>query len=135
MIQLSYEHNTPSIRARIESIERAARQGLKVRVCFDPLITQGDIGERRAEYGELIRSLFDSIEPELLYDVSLGEFRVPCDYLKRMRKRRPESELLAYQFAAEDGSFCCGEAGTELADYVESCLGKKLPPEKIYRWR
>ena len=135
MIQLSYEHNTPSIQARIESIVRAARQGFKVRVCFDPLITQGDIVERRAEYGQLIRGLFDSVEPELLYDVSLGEFRVPCDYLKRMRKRRPGSELLAYPFAVEDGSFCCGEAGTELADYVESCLGKKLPPEKIYRWR
>ena len=135
MIQLSYEHNTPSIQARIESIARAAMQGLNVRVCFDPLITQGDIDERRAEYGELTERLFDSVEPELLYDVSLGEFRVPCDYLKRMRKRRPVSELLAYPFAVEEGSFCCGDAGTELADYVESCLGKQLPPEKIYRWR
>ena len=60
---------------------------------------------------------------------------VPCDYMKRMRKRRPGSLLLAYPFEIENGSFCCGEAGEELADYVEECLERYLPQEKIYRWR
>ncbi len=135
MVQLSYEHNTPSIKSRIQSIKKAADMGLKVRVCFDPLLTDGDIASRKNEYGEVIGQLFENVSPDLLYDVSLGEFRVPCDYLKRMRKRRPQSNLLAYPFAVEDGSFCCGDAGAELADYVEECLRAYISQEKIYRWR
>ena len=135
MIQLSYEHNTPSIQSRIASIMRASQKGLNVRVCFDPLLTYADLSALRKAYGTLIDKLFESVTAQMLYDVSLGEFRVPCDYLKRMRKRRPDSKLLAYQFEIEDGSFCCGKNGTELADYVEECLRKHLSPEKIYRWR
>lgn len=132
MVQLSYEHNTPSIHSRIQSIKKAADRGLNVRVCFDPLLTDGDIAARKSEYREVIGQLFDSVSPDLLYDVSLGEFRVPCDYLKRMRKRRAESKLLSYPFAVENGSFCCGE---ELADYVEEYLRTYLSQDKIYRWR
>ena len=135
MIQLSYEHNTSSIQSRIASIMRASQKGLNVRVCFDPLLTYADLSELKKAYGTLIDKLFESVTDQMLYDVSLGEFRVPCDYLKRMRKRRPGSKLLAYQFEIEDGSFCCGKNGTELADYVEECLRKHLSPEKIYRWR
>lgn len=135
MIQLSYEHNTPSIQSRIASIMRASQKGLNVRVCFDPLLTYADLSALKKAYGTLIDKLFESVTDQMLYDVSLGEFRVPCDYLKRMRKRRPDSKLLAYQFEIEDGSFCCGKNGTELADYVEECLRKHLSPEKIYRWR
>ena len=135
MIQLSYEHNTSSIQSRIASIMRASQKGLNVRVCFDPLLTYADLSELKKAYGTLIDKLFESVTAQMLYDVSLGEFRVPCDYLKRMRKRRPDSKLLAYQFEIEDGSFCCGKNGTELADYVEECLRKHLSPEKIYRWR
>ena len=135
MIQLSYEHNTSSIQSRIASIMRASQKGLNVRVCFDPLLTYADLSELKKAYGTLIDKLFESVTDQMFYDVSLGEFRVPCDYLKRMRKRRPGSKLLAYQFEIEDGSFCCGKNGTELADYVEECLRKHLSPEKIYRWR
>lgn len=135
MIQLSYEHNTHSIQSRIASIMRASQKGLNVRVCFDPLLTYADLSALKKAYGTLIDKLFESVTDQMLYDVSLGEFRVPCDYLKRMRKRRPDSKLLAYQFEIEDGSFCCGKNGTELADYVEECLRKHLSPEKIYRWR
>lgn len=135
MIQLSYEHNTPSIQSRIASIMRASQKGLNVRVCFDPLLTYADLSALKKAYGTLIDKLFESVTDQMLYDVSLGEFRVPCDYLKRMRKRRPDSKLLAYQFEIEDGSFCCGKDGAELADYVEECLRRHLSPEKIYRWR
>ena len=136
MIKLSYEHNTPSANARITAMKRAAGNGLKVRACFDPLIIADCPWEdNRTAYVELIGQLFDRMKPHELYDVSLGEFRVPCDYLKRMRKKRPESKLLNYPFAKENDSFCYGSAGQELADYVENVLLNYLPAEKIYRWR
>lgn len=136
MVKLSCEHNTPPASARITAIESAVNFGLKVRVCFDPLIIVDYPDEdNRRFYSELIRELFDRVEPRSLYDVSLGEFRVPCDYLKRMRKKRPESELLAYPFTKENDSFCYGREGQLLADYVENVLRTYLPAEKIYRWR
>lgn len=135
MIQLSYEHNTSSVNARIASIARAAKKGLNVRVCFDPLIALGSADEEKKAYDELITGLFAGIGAYELYDVSLGEFRVPCDYLKRMRKRRSDSKLLAYPFAVVDGSACCGDDGIMLADYVEEKLKNYIPQEKIYRWR
>ncbi len=135
MIQLLYEHNTPSVDNRIASIVRCARRGLNVRVCFDPIMTLGDAKENKKAYDEVIERLFGGLGDCEPYDISLGEFRVPCDYLKRMRKRRADSELLAYPFTIEDGSACCGQAGMELADYVEQRLSDYVPREKIYRWR
>ena len=135
MVQLSYEHNTPSVRSRIDSAKRAIQKGLNVRLCFDPLLVENDLEGQKTAYRELVDRLFEYADSGSVYDVSLGEFRVPCDYMKRMRKRRPGSSLLAYPFEIENGSFCCGEAGEELADYVEECLERYLPQEKIYRWR
>ena len=135
MVQLLYEHNTPSVYARIESIFRTAERGLNVRVCFDPIMMLGDADENRKAYDDVIEKLFDRLGDCELYDVSLGEFRVPCDYLKRMRKRRNDSRLLAYPFQIVDGSACCGDEGIELADYVEQRLESHVTHEKIYRWR
>lgn len=135
MVQSSYEHGTPSIQTRINSIKRAVDAGLKVRVCFDPLLADGDMDGMCEAYTDLIDRLFSAVEPGKLHDVSLGEFRVPCDYLKRMRKKRPASKLLTYPFTMENGGFCCGEEGIMLAGHVEKCLSRYLPQEKIYRWR
>lgn len=135
MIQLLYEHNTPSVYTRTESIVKAAKRGLNVRVCFDPIMTLGEAAENMKAYDEVIETLFEKLGDCELYDVSLGEFRVPCDYLKRMRKRRGDSKLLAYPFEIIDGSACCGQAGIELADYVEQKLKDHVAHEKIYRWR
>ena len=106
-----------------------------MRVCFDPIMMLGDAEENRKAYDDVIEKLFDRLGDCELYDVSLGEFRVPCDYLKRMRKRRNDSRLLAYHFQIVDGSACCGDEGIELADYVEQRLESHVTHEKIYRWR
>lgn len=131
MVQLSYEHGTPSVEVRLASIKQAADRGLKVRICFDPLIVEDEAAKA---YAGLIRELFGKVSQDSIYDVSLGEFRVPADYMKRMRKRRPDSKLLSRSFVTEGRSCCYGRAGDELIAAVEEMLKEYLPAEKIFRW-
>lgn len=131
MVQLSYEHGTAPIAGRLASIKQAAQWGMKIRVCFDPLIVKDGAAEA---YSGLIRELFGTVSRDSIYDVSLGGFRVPADYMKRMRKRRPESELLSYPFVTEGKSCCYGSPGDELMEAVEEMLKEYVPADKIFRW-
>lgn len=130
-VQMLYEHNTMSIQKRIDSINNVINSNINVRICFDPLIYSDDY---KLQYRKLIDDVFSIIPAMKIYDVSFGEFRVPCEYLKKMRKVRKDSEILAYPFETQDKSSCYGSKGREMADYVEDCLLKHVPRQKLFRW-
>jgi len=125
-----YEKNTPSLEARLSAMAEAARRGWLLRACFDPvLLTAG----WEKLYSSCIDDTFSVLDPSWLLDVSVGVFRVSAEYLKKMRKLRPESEILAYPFIKADGACTYKEADVALVlPYIKSCLEKYLPSEKIF---
>ena len=87
-------------------------------------------------YGEFFEYVFSKINPDDINDVSFGEFRVSCDYLKRMRKLRPCSALLQYPYDTTGGVAAYDmERSQNLLVFIKNKLEKYFSEDKIYCWK
>lgn len=125
-----YEINTPSLESRLYSICNAIEKGWKVRLCFDPLLY---IKDWKEEYDHCIKQTFETLPPEKIYDVSIGVFRVPQDYLKKMQKVRTHSVLLSYPFECYNGVYSYSEEqAKQMIDFVHKKISRYIAKNKIY---
>ena len=127
-----FEHNTAPVSARINAAAKALESGAKVRLCFDPVIK---IPGWEDAYKKLVDGACSKICFSKLTDVSVGTFRISSDYLTKMRKAYPGSEIAWYPYFIKDG-FAQYEPGTDKAmqDYVLSLIGELIGKEKIFTW-
>lgn len=126
----TYEHKTPSVRARILSAKSAIDKGWRVRICFDPMLY---VRNWREKYKDLIDDTFKELKVEKINDVSIGVFRVSKDYLKKMRRQRNDSIILNYPFETVNG-VCSysNDMSKEMVEYAYELTKKYLPKDKIY---
>ncbi len=127
-----YERHTASVDARISAASRAVENGAKVRLCFDPVIR---IPEWKDAYKKLIDDAASGIGFDRLTDVSVGTFRISADYLTRMRKAYPDSEIAWYPYFIKDG-VAHYEPGLDkdMQEYVCGLIGEYTGREKIFTW-
>jgi len=133
MVQKNFEHNTPPLRQRISCIKKALDKGFRVRVCFDPIIYSKDWP---ASFSETVERTFGEIAPDRVIDVGIGVFRISRDYLKRMRKNRPDSAITQFPYEYDNGVY---HYGRKLSDSMISVacdiVQKYIPRERIYLWK
>ena len=127
-----YERHTASVDARISAASRAVENGAKVRLCFDPVIR---IPEWKDAYKKLIDDAASGMDFDRLTDVSVGTFRISADYLTRMRKAYPDSEIAWYPYFIKDG-IAQYEPGLDkdMQEYVCGLIGEYTGREKIFTW-
>ena len=127
-----YERHTASVDARISAASRAVGNGAKVRLCFDPVIR---IPEWKDAYKKLIDDAASGIGFDRLTDVSVGTFRISADYLTRMRKAYPDSEIAWYPYFIKDG-VAQYEPGLDkdMQEYVCGLIGEYTGREKVFTW-
>lgn len=125
------EHGAASLPLRLKALSAAAKAGFSVRLCFDPMILHAGW---KKNYSGLVDFVFSQIEANWLYDVSIGVFRISTDYLKNMRKKRPDSAIVQYPYITENGVSHYGILSQEMIYYLKDLLLKHLPEEKIFIW-
>ena len=127
-----YERSTAPVSARIKAAAKALENGAAVRLCFDPIIK---IPDYEAAYKRLIDETVSAIDPEKLTDVSVGTFRISSDYLNRMRKAYPDSEVAWYPYSIVDGvAQYEPETDRAMQEYVCALLENHIRREKIFTW-
>ncbi len=132
-IQKSCEHHTPSVKIRLSCIKKAMEKGFPVRLCFDPLLYRKDWPSL---YDAMIETVFLQLPADKIRDASLGVFRVSHDYLKKMRKQRPDSAIIQYPYENDNGVCHYGrELSREMISHVYNRLKEYIPEEKIYVWK
>ncbi len=127
----STEHDAASLPLRLKSLRAAKEAGFSVRLCFDPMIFHS--GWKQA-YSTLVETIFSVISPDDLYDVSIGVFRISTEYLKTMRKKRPDSAIVQYPYITEHGVSHYGTLSEEMVHYLQNLLLVHLPAEKLFVW-
>ena len=127
----STEHGAASLALRLKALLAAKEAGFSVRLCFDPMIFHSGWKQK---YSTLADEVFATIPAAYLYDVSIGVFRISTDYLKNMRKKRPDSAIVQYPYLTENGVSHYGTLSEEMVHYLQNLLLAHLPAEKIFIW-
>ena len=86
------EAKAPILAKRIEAAAKLQQQGWPIGLRFDPLIYQHDY---RQQYQQFFEQVFASIDANNLHSVSLGVFRLPEHFFKKMHKLYPDERLFA----------------------------------------
>ena len=125
------EHGAASLPLRLKALQAAKQAGFSVRLCFDPMIFHGGWKE---SYSTLVDNIFSTISADILYDVSIGVFRISAEYLKNMRKKRPDSAIVQYPYITEEGVSHYGGLSEEMVHYLRNLLLNYLTADKIFLW-
>ena len=127
-----YERFTAPVGARINAAAKALENGAKVRLCFDPVIK---IPGWKNAYKNLVDEASRAIDLGSLTDVSVGTFRISSDYLNKMRRSYPDSEVAWYPYVIKDGvAQYEPDTDQEMQSYVCGLLENHIGREKIFTW-
>ena len=91
-IARALEHRAPPLLQRIDAMARLQDRGWTIGLRFDPLILVDDF---RAVYGACFDAIFARIDGAKLHSVTLGVFRLPSAFAKRMHRLYPDEPFLA----------------------------------------
>ena len=129
-IAQALEHKAPDVNKRLQAILDLQKAGWQVGLRFDPLIYTKDYAN---EYTELFNKLFSKINPELTHSISLGGFRLPKDYFRKLEKLYPDEKLFASPFAEEDNNIGYpAEIRNDMLNFCEDIITQHIPAEKFF---
>ncbi|MCK5924451.1 MAG: DNA photolyase [Methylococcales bacterium] len=94
------EAKAPTLEKRLAAMVKLQQQGWTLGIRFDPLIYQADYQKL---YGDLFAQVFEKIAIESLHSVSLGTFRLPEKYFKKIHKLYPEEKLFSSPLSCQQG--------------------------------
>lgn len=127
------EVGVPSVSTRIRAMSRLSEMGWKIGLRIDPLI---DCPDFRQRYEELFSQIFAAVERERIHSVSLGTFRMPAPFFKKIQRMYPEESLWSARFSNQKGMISY-QIDTEerLKSTCHEVLSAYLEEEKIFTCR
>lgn len=125
-----WEHRVPSTAKRLQALGKLQQAGWPVAIRFEPVIAELGVANN---YERLFQQIFSALDGDLLHSVSLGEFRLPTDFHKKMVKLYPEEGLLARETVTSDGMVSLAGGGAEMMRDIESRLLAHVDSSRYYR--
>jgi spore photoproduct lyase len=129
-IAMALEHKTPTIENRITAITRLQEKGWLIGLRFDPIIFDDNY---KINYANLFKSIFNRIDLARVHSVSLGSFRLPKDYYRKIRQLYPEELLFSSPLEEINGLMTYTEAlQSELLGYCTDKILAYIPHDKFF---
>lgn len=129
-IAVKIEDKAPSIQRRMDALCKLQEQGWLIGLRFDPLIYQTGF---KQQYQQLFAQVFSRIDLNRLHSVSLGVFRLPDAYFKKVHKLYPDEKLFAGPLANQQGMISyTQELEQEMMHYCSEQLLAYIPQSKFF---
>lgn len=124
------EPGSGSLEGRLAAAAECLRRGVPTRLCFDPMLC---VPGWRELYAGLFEETTKELSLERVKDFSVGTFRISTDYLKQMRKNYPDTAVIWYPFAREQG-YCRypKELAEEMENFAVEELRRRCPGARIF---
>ena len=120
----------PSLGKRLEALVKLQARGWNIGLRFDPLIF---ISDYQQVYAEFFAQVFAMIDLKQLHSVSLGVFRLPEKYFKKMHKLYPDARLFASPLVNHQGLVSYrADLERELLEFCTTLLLRYIPEEKFF---
>ena len=129
-IAKAIEHKVPSVEKRLDAMCKLQEQGWSLGLRFDPLLYQTDYQQ---QYRQLFAQVFSRINPEALHSVSLGVFRLPEKYFKKMARHYPQEKLFAGPLEVQKGMLSYrARLEQEMMQFCTELLLDYIPESKFF---
>ena len=129
-IAAKVEDKAPALERRLDAISKLQAQGWQLGVRFDPLIYNADY---KVQYRQLFEQVFARIDLKNLHSVSLGVFRLPEAYFKKVHKLYPEEKLFAGPLENQRGMMSYrSELEQEMMQYCSEQLLNYIPESLFF---
>ena len=127
------EAKTPSLINRLDAMKKLQQGGWSVGIRFEPLIYMDDYQTR---YGDLFSTVFDQLNVDQLHSISVGSFRVPKGYFKKMIKLYPDEKLFAGPLEESDGMIAYrNDLQEEMMAWCSQIIADQTPSCHHYQCR
>ncbi len=124
-----FEHGAGSFNARKEAVRLALNEGIRTRLCMDPMIA---VRDWEKIYGEAIDLLFEDPVMKRLEDISVGTFRISASYIKKLKKTELTA-ISAYPYELSDGICCYPESlRNEMFAFAGDKIAAYYPADRIF---
>ncbi len=124
------EHKAPSLVRRLAAITTLQQHGWQIGLRFDPIIYCSDY---KQQYQHFFDQVFTLINNALLHSVSLGLFRLPEAYFKKIQKLYPDEKLFASPLQQQQGMVSYRQAlEQEMLEYCKQQILAYIPSDKFY---
>jgi len=125
------EHGVPPVSSRIEAMKKLAEKGWKLGLRIDPLIDCNDFESR---YRKLFQSIFDAVPSDSIHSVSLGTFRMPSGFFKKIEKQYPDEPLLSANWESRKGMISYPqETESALREVCKNLLLQHIPQQRLFQ--
>ncbi len=129
-IAAAVEHKAPSLKKRIQALHDLQTVGWRVGLRFDPILYADNY---QALYAELFEQTFDALNVDAIHSVSLGPFRLPKPFYKRMIRLYPDSALLAQPMRTKTAMVSLpSDVEQDILGYCESTLLKHIRSNQYF---
>jgi spore photoproduct lyase len=129
-IATKVEAKAPPLERRLEALCKVQAHGWQVGLRFDPIIYQTGYQQ---QYQRLFEQVFSQINLDQLHSVSLGVFRLPESYFKKVHKLYPEERLFVSPFDREQGMVSYKkELEQEIMTYCSEQLLRYIPKSLFF---
>ncbi len=124
------EHKTASLEKRITALKALQDHGWKVGLRFDPILKATNA---QALYADMFDAVFEQLETSKIHSISLGPFRLPTQFYKKMIRLYPESKLLSTNLTASNNMLSYDpETENSLLKFCETRILKTVKPDQYF---
>lgn len=124
------EDKAPSLQRRLDALSKLQEHGWQIGLRFDPMIYQTGYQQ---QYRQLFEQVFSIINFDRLHSVSLGAFRLPEKFFKKVHKLYPDEKLFASPLDNQQGMISYKqELEQEMMNYCTEQLLRFIPETKFF---
>lgn len=124
------EHRVPSVERRIDAIRRLCKHGWQVGLRFDPMIYEENY---RPHYQQLFKKIFSAVDSQAIHSVSLGSFRLPHSFFRKIKRLYPEERMFAGPLERKGNRIGYKSVlENEMMQFCSETLLNYVPQHKLY---
>lgn len=124
------EAKAPTIERRLQAIIKLQQHGWQIGLRFDPLLYQSGYP---LQYRQLFERVFSCLDLNLIHSVSLGVFRLPESFFKKIHKLYPESRLFAGPLTINQGMVSYQKSlEQEMMNFCTEQILRHIPSSKFF---
>jgi len=125
-----HEPRTPSLSKRLRALQQLQQAGWKIGLRFDPVVYSDNYLQ---EYQALFEQCFTLLDAECLHSVSLGLFRLPEYFHKKMVNLYPLESLLYRKLETKQGTVRLQAAvEQDMIAHLETALLAYIPQSRYF---